>query len=126
MTNVSALPKSDIVSAADLARPARSAIARRWPLRATAKPALAMAEVARANGATFVDLFGFSGKIDKASDKGSRQSGRNTGFGTSSNYGAWIFAILAISINMPLLPELSPRLRVSKASLRKLRQIPDR
>ena len=44
MTNVSALPKSDIVSAADLARPARSAIARRWPLRATAKPALAIAE----------------------------------------------------------------------------------
>jgi hypothetical protein len=50
MTNVSALPKSDIVSAADLARPARSAIARRWPLRATAKPALAMAEVASAEG----------------------------------------------------------------------------
>ena len=50
MTNISALPKSDIVSDADLARAARSAIARRWPLRATAKPALSSAEVASAEG----------------------------------------------------------------------------
>ena len=50
MTNVSALPKSDIVSDANLARAARSAIARRWPLRATAKPEPAVVEVASAEG----------------------------------------------------------------------------
>ena len=50
MTNVSALPKSDIVSDADLARAAAPAIAANEALRATGKPELAMVEVAGAEG----------------------------------------------------------------------------
>ena len=51
MTNVSALPKSDIVSDADLARAAAAGDrAANDALRATGKPELAMVEVASADG----------------------------------------------------------------------------
>ena len=50
MTNVSALPKNDIVSDADLARAAAPAIAANEALRAAGKPELAMVEVAGAEG----------------------------------------------------------------------------
>ena len=50
MTNVSALPKSDIVSDADLARAVAPAIEANQALRAAGKPELAMVEVAGVEG----------------------------------------------------------------------------